>query len=151
MESDESTKDVVQEPLEGQLGKPKAWHAYQLKLAGLSLSEIADRLKYTSGGAVAKAIKDEMLRNAQDTEPETRETILDLEIARLDYMQARLWMGVEAGDPKAIESVLKIITLRARLRGLDQVDATKGQHTVLVVGGSEKEYVDGLKLVAGEG
>jgi|SRR4051812_3718267 hypothetical protein len=151
MGSDESTKDVAQEPLDGTLTQSKPWHAYQLKMAGLSLNEIADRLNYTSGAAVAKAIKDEMIRDARDIEPETRETMLDLEIARLNYMQSKVWLGVEAGDPKSIDAALKIIALRTRLTGLDQVDATAGQQTVLVVGGSEGEFVEKLKLVAGEG
>lgn len=150
MDSDESTKDVDQAPLEGEIFRSRAWHAYQLKMAGLHLSEIADRLNYTSGAAVAKAIKDEMLSAAKDTEPDTRETLLDLEISRLDYMQSKLWMYVEAGDIKAIDQTLKIIQLRARLRGLDQVDATAGQQTVLVVGGSEADYVNKLKLVSGD-
>lgn len=154
MDSDESTKDAVlerQDVVEGIPGKSKAWHAYQLKLAGLALSEIADRLNYTSGAAVAKAIKDEMISNARDIEPETREELLDLEIARLDYMQSKLWMGVEVGDVKSIDQMLKIIQLRARLRGLDQVDAETGKQTVLVVGGTEADYVNKLKLVSGEG
>jgi transcriptional regulator len=138
MGSDESTKDVAQEPLDGTLTQSKPWHAYQLKMAGLSLNEIADRLNYTSGAAVAKAIKDEMIRDARD-------------IARLNYMQSKVWLGVEAGDPKSIDAALKIIALRTRLTGLDQVDATAGQQTVLVVGGSEGEFVEKLKLVAGEG
>lgn len=149
MESDESTKDVAQALLEGSIHST-AWHAYQLKIAGLSLREIADRLHYTSGAAVAKAIRDEMIRDAKDIEPDTRETLLEMEVARLDYMQSKVWLGVEAGDPKSIDAALKIIALRVRLEGLDQVDATKGQQTVLVVGGEEGEYVAKLKLVAGE-
>lgn len=147
MADDVSTKDAVQ----GVPTKSKAWHAYQLKLAGLSLSEIAAHLNFTSGAAAAKAIRDEMIADAKDIEPETRESLLDLEIARLDYMQSKLWMYVEAGDIKAIDETLKIIQLRSRLRGLDQVDASASQQTVLVVGGSEADYVSKLKLVSGEG
>jgi hypothetical protein len=147
MGNDASTKDEA--PLEGQLVRSKAWHAYQLKLAGLSLSEIAGHLNYTSGAVVAKAIKDEMISAARDIEPETRESLLDLEIERLNFAQSKIWMAVEAGDVKAIELLLKIVTLRAKLQGVDVLDASKGQQTVLVVGGSEGEYVAKLKLVAG--
>lgn len=105
MGNDESTKDVTQAPLDGQLTRSKAWHAYQLKLAGLRLPEIADRLNFTSGAAVAKAIKDEILSAAKDIEPEERESLLDLEVERLDYMQAKLWLGVESGDTKSIEKI----------------------------------------------
>lgn len=151
METEANTSEVASpEPLEGTLARPKAWHAYQLKLAGLSLSEIAARLNYTSGGAVAKAIKDEMLSAAKDIEPEDRETLLDLEVERLDYAQSKIWMAVEAGDPKAIELLLKIISLRTKLRGLDTFDASAGIQTVLVVGGQESDYIAKLKELAGE-
>lgn len=151
METDESTKDVEsQAPLEGHLVRSKAWHAYQLKLAGMSMVEIADRLNFTSGAAVGKAIQDEMSTNAKDIEPDDRETLLNLEVDRLDYAQSKIWMAVEAGDFKAIELLLKIVTLRTRLRGLDTFDAAVGQHTVLVVGGQEAEYIEKLKELAGE-
>jgi hypothetical protein len=148
MENEGSTKEVEnQEPLVGVITKSKAWHAYMLKMAGLSLVEVADRLGYTNGAAVAKAIRDEVISAAKDTVPEDRETLLDLEVARLDYAQAKIWMGVEAGDPKSVDSLLKIIALRTKLRGLDTVDATVGQQTVLVIGGQTEEYIAKLKAI----
>lgn len=151
MENDVSTRDSEsQAPLEGQLVRSRAWHAYQLKLAGLSLYEIADRLNFTSGGAVAKAIKDEMMSAAKDIDQETRETLLELEVERLNYAQSKIWLGVEAGDPKAIDALIKIITLRTRLQQVDQVDASAGVNTVLVVGGAEADYIERLKKLAGD-
>lgn len=139
-----------QEPLEGEFVRSKAWHAYQLKMAGLKLPEIAERLNYSSPGAVGKAIKDQLIAEARDIEPETKDTLLELEIDRLDYVQSRIWMQVEAGDLKAVETFLKIVQVRAKLRGLDVVDAAAGQHTVLVISGNEKDYIDKLKELAGE-
>lgn len=145
MESDESTNEQGLE-----LFRSRPWHAYHLKLAGLSLSEIADRLNYTSGAEVARVIKNETISAAKDIEPEERESLLDLEVERLNYAQSKIWVGVEAGDIKCIEALLKIIQLRTKLQGLDMVDASAGVQTVLVVGGQEADYVNKLKLVAGD-
>lgn len=152
MATEESTNAVEsQEPLEGTLVRSKHWHAYQLKMAGLSLPEIADRLGYHSTSAVAKGIKDEIISAAKDIPEEDRDTILALEVDRLNFAQARIWPQVEYGDPKAIDILLKIINLRARLRGLDLVDPTAGTHTVLVIGGQEQEYIAKLKQIASDG
>jgi len=149
MANDTSTSEVAnQEPLEGTLVRSRAWHAYQLKMAGLSLAEIAERQGFSSPGAVAKAIKDEIMSAAREIPKEDRDTILQLEMDRLNFAQSKIWPSVEYGDLKAIETLLKIIQVRSKLQGLDMIDPTSGTNTVLVVGGSEADYIERLRNLA---
>ena len=50
---------------------------------------------------------------------ESAESIIELEIQRLDAMLDKLWDKVELADEKAIDRVLRIMERRAKLLGLD--------------------------------
>lgn len=126
----------------------KAWQAYQFKLAGMTLTEIKERLGYRNNAAVAKAISEEMRANAQKLGKDDRETILSIEMARLEFMLNRIWEQVNYGDLKAVDAAVKIIALQARLTQLDQIDAATHTATVLVVGGQEGDYIQKLKELA---
>jgi hypothetical protein len=123
--------------------------AYHLKLAGLPLAEIAEKTGFPSANAVASAIKRRILAEARG-DGSDRESVRQLELARLDYVQSRIWPQVDHGDLKAVETFLKISALRARYEGFEQVDASANQNTVLIIGGKEEEYVNKLKELAGQ-
>jgi hypothetical protein len=101
--------------------------ALELRKAGLTLQEIADALGYAQPCGAFKAIKVAMERIPAEAVGDLRK----LESERLDAMQAQLWRQALAGNPRAVEQVLKIMTRRARLLGLDHamavdMDVTSG-------------------------
>ena len=86
-----------------------------------------------------------------------REMLLAMELSRLDVMQAALWPDVERGDPRAIHEALNIMTTRAKLTGMDQLNVADKQTlaTVLIVGGDRQAYIEALtygrkQLMAGQ-
>lgn len=119
--------------------------AFQLRLQGLSHSEIAHtgELGYTDAQSVGKAIKTRLDREARMIPEQTRESLIALELARLDYVQAKHWDGVGSNKDDSA-TVLNCIKLRIQLMQLDAADISAGQ-TVLVIQGDKDEYIDLLK------
>lgn len=128
----------------------KSYQAYNLKMAGLSMSEIAERLEYPSANAVVMAIRAHIQEDARGQTSEFRQNLLQMELDRLDFMLSRIWPQIEHGDLKAVDSGIKIVQTQARIAGIDQIDASTKVQTVLVVGGEERDYVAKLKEIAGE-
>lgn len=92
----------------------KAW---QLKIAGATLDEIATALNYASPAAVSKDLTRSM-QALQAAEKGAKEA-LTLELARIDRVQRGSWTAGVAGDPKAAMVVLACIDRRVKLLGLD--------------------------------
>lgn len=151
MSKDEEPKlSLVREPATGEIMQSRADEAYERKMAGQSLTDIAGELGYNSGAEVAQAIRQRMRSEAKFLDEDDRDGILALELARLDKLQFAVWPSAVYGDPKAVDLVLKIMTLRMRVTGVDQPDASAGKHTVLVIGGNEESYVQALKEASDE-
>lgn len=92
--------------------------AIAMRLAGVDYQAIADRLGYAGRAAACKDISRaleqhtaEALRNADQLRQQ--------ELMRLDRLQAAVWTKALAGDPKAVETALKVVDRRIRLLGLD--------------------------------
>lgn len=122
--------------------------AWELRLEGQSLSEIADFLGYSGEDELAKALTGEFKRQAQYMTTDERNMLLKMELDRLDRLQAKLWPSAMTGDEKSIEMVLKIMDRRIKILQLDAVDTTTNAQTVLVIGGNERAYIDRLKELA---
>jgi len=91
--------------------------AVALRVEGLSFRAIAERLGYANPGSAYRAV----MRGLERLFPtEKAEALRKLELARLDRLIQVLWPRVEEGDYDAIDRVLKVISLRARLLGLDK-------------------------------
>jgi preprotein translocase subunit SecD len=90
----------------------------QLRASGLSFREIACELSVapsTAFKAVARGLAAANERNVEEAA-----SLRDLEVMRLDEMQAALWeQAVDECDTRAIDRVLRIMERRARLLGLD--------------------------------
>lgn len=128
----------------------KSYLAYNLKMAGLSMTEIAERLDYPSTNAAVMAIRNHIQEDARGQSSEFRQNLLQMELDRLDFMLSRIWPQIEHGDLKAVDSGVKIIQTQARIAGIDQIDASTKVQQVLVVSGDEKDYISKLKEIAGE-
>lgn len=92
--------------------------AVEMRLSGLDWQTIADKLKYASRGAANKDVSravDLLTREVVTAAAELR----DLELLRLDRLQAAMWRDAMNGDDKAVRAILRIMDRRARLLGLD--------------------------------
>ncbi|MFD5451213.1 hypothetical protein [Streptomyces sp. NPDC127100] len=98
--------------------------AIALRLAGMDYQTIAERLDYADRGAASKDICRALEANLE-AESVAAATLRELEVQRLDRMQAAAWAKAAKGDLKAIETVLKVIDRRARLLGLDRPARTE--------------------------
>ena len=96
------------------LASARKLRAIELKMQGLNYQQIADELGYTNRGTVYKIIRDAQASRLS----EAVETQRELELARLDALQAALWPDAMAGDVQASHAALKVIEARCRLLGL---------------------------------
>jgi DNA-binding CsgD family transcriptional regulator len=123
--------------------------AYRLRRSGKTIREIAQILECQSRD-VTDAINSLMKLEAGLITSEERGGILQMEMDRLDALQAAHWDSAMYGDPKSTEAILKIIALRAKFLGLDAIDPESQRQTVLVVGGNEQDYIKALVASQGE-
>jgi len=131
--------------LEGVVVQSRAEAAYELKLSGSTLQEIADKLGYASRDEAARAMANLMQSQASFLTTEERTALLRMENDRLDRLLSKVWPSAMTGDPRSVEAALKITDRRIKINHLDAIDTNTQQHTVLVIGGAEEDYVRKLK------
>lgn len=144
-EQPDTPEEEAQSVIMGALVKSRAEEAYELKLSGKPLGEIADALGYPTSHAVSQAINDQMKLDAAYLSELGRSGILKMELDRLDRLQEKLWPAAMMGDPHSVDSVLRVMDRRIKITGLDTADSSTQQHTILVVGGEEHDYIEKLK------
>lgn len=91
--------------------------ALRLRLTGATFKQIAAALGVSK--ATAFRIVDGQLLEAARRRDRAADTLIALEEARLDALQAALWPAAMAGDPKPVQQILGIMKRRATLLGLD--------------------------------
>lgn len=123
----------------------KAAQAYALKVGGKQLSEIADILDIPNIDDVSRLISERFKYDASYLTNQDRDSILGMELIRLDQLQAAIWPAAMMGDPKSVDSAVRIIATRAKIAGLDQVDPVVQKNLVLVVGDKEDDYIAALR------
>ena len=123
----------------------RAEAAYEMRLSGKTHQEIADHLGYASGVEVAHAIAGLLQQDAARMSQEEVKSRLQMENDRLDRLLSKVWPSAMTGDPKSVEAALKITDRRIKINHLDAIDTSAQQHTVLVIGGQEADYVNKLK------
>lgn len=119
--------------------------ALELRQRGKSWFQIAETLK-TSEVAVRNMASESIAFAADLVSTATRQELLAIEMGRLDHMQDSLWDDATAGDTRAVDSILRIITLRSKLLGLDEQVQT-GPVRAVVVQGVTEEYVAALAAI----
>lgn len=128
----------------------KAAKAYELKVAGKLPSEIAEILEISDLDAVYRMLAERLAWDASYLTDQERKSILGLELIRLEHLQAAVWPSAMMGDPKAIDSAIRIIATRAKITGLEQVDPVVQKNLVLVMGEKEEDYIKALKAAGQE-
>ena len=88
--------------------------AVEMRLAGATYQVIADRLDW-SGPSGAHQEVARALRAGEGPAGQLRE----VELARLDVLQAAVWPKAVAGHLKSVDRTLSIMARRSRLLGLD--------------------------------
>lgn len=89
--------------------------ALELRKSGHTYEHIAAAVGYASKGAA----RDAVMRGIKEIVREPAEEVLALELARLDDMLIRALELARAGDPQAIDAVLKIMNRRSKYLGMD--------------------------------
>ncbi len=95
----------------------------QMKIAGATWDQIAAALSYSNRAAACK----DYLRAMEATQAAVTEnaTLLrQLELARLDRLQAAFWTGALRGDHRAGRVVIDVHRERVKLLGLDAAQRT---------------------------
>lgn len=116
-----------------------------MKVSGKSLAEIAKALEIPHRDDVARLISERYSYEAGYLTEQTRESILNMELLRLDKLQSAVWEAAMMGDPKSVDSALRVIATRAKITGLEQVDPVVNKNLVLVMGDKEEDYIAALK------
>lgn len=147
MDEDEVSPELAK-AVDGAIVAHRADQAYDMLMSGMSHSEVAAALDYNSSTELGRAVRERMGQEARNITSLERESILAMEMARLDRLQRAHWESALYGDIKSTEIVLKIMALRIKITGIDQPDAQQGQHTVLIVSGDEQSYIEKLKGLA---
>ncbi len=124
-------------------------HAHKLRLMGKTWKEIKDACGYASDDVARLQVRAWMQKAAQEMEQITRSEHLAMELDRLDTLQDAVWDAAVTGDKKAMDSVIRIVQLRSRLLGLDNI-TTEVNSSVQTIVVTQDEYVQKLKTIAGE-
>ncbi|WP_375504796.1 hypothetical protein [uncultured Jatrophihabitans sp.] len=127
------------------LARDRAEQAHCLHLSGLPWTDTARETGYASGRVAALAVTAWLERVAVEQGPEHRRQALQLELDRLDALQAAFWPAALERDRHAADVVLKVIARRSKILGFEKSDESllPAPRTVLV-GGTTEEYVGTL-------
>lgn len=132
----------------------KADLAWQLRLAGKLPSEIAPMIGLEDPHDVYQLIYQRFAYDSSFLTEQERKSVLAMELARLDALQAAIWPAAMMGDPKSVDTAIRLISTRAKITGLEAVDPVVSKNLVLVMGEKEEDYIAALKAsgtpVAGE-
>jgi hypothetical protein len=115
-------------------------------MGGCSYGEIAAQVGYANRGSAWKVVNAALRSASAGMATEYR----DLELARLDAIQAAHWPEAISGSVKAADLVLRVIDRRIRLLGLDQVGRQDEPPRTLVVNapiGDSEGYIRQLQAI----
>jgi len=90
--------------------------ALRMRIQGFSYQQIANRLDMTHD-AVRAAVKRSTQRVEEDSRERAKE-LIELDLQRLDTMQASLWDVAVAGDTRAQKQIIDIMRHRAKILGV---------------------------------
>jgi hypothetical protein len=95
----------------------KRARALELRKAGATYDQIAQRLGFSNRGNAQRAV----LTALKEITAEPAVEVRQLELERLDAMLLGLWQQARNGDVNAVDRALRIAERRAKLLGLDPV------------------------------
>jgi len=118
---------------------------YHLKLGGMPFPDIAATMEMGTDEVIQR-YRNYTVWAAKVFGGDEREMVIQTELDRLDMLQQTYWQNALLGERADAEFCLKVMTHRMKLLGLDQMQADTKQQIaqVLVVGGSQQEFIDAL-------
>lgn len=119
----------------------------EMRLRGTPLATIASSLGYENSSAVVADLEKRFKYESSFLSVTGRESLLQLQITRLERILGFAWVGMEEGDVGSMDKGLKAIDMISKHANLYVQDSQTGQQTVLVIGGQEADYVAKLKGV----
>jgi hypothetical protein len=122
----------------------KAREAYQMQISGKLPSEIAEHLN-TTVDMVDQLLSERFKADAQRLTSGDRQYLLAQELIALSQLKAAVWPSAMMGDPKSVDSAVRIILAAHKVAGLEQVDPVVNKNLVLVMGDKEEDYIAALK------
>lgn len=122
----------------------KAREAYQMQIAGKLPSEIAEHFN-TTPDMVDQLLSERFKADAKMLTGQDREYLLAQELIALSQLKAAVWPSAMMGDPKSVDSAVRIILAAHKVAGLEQVDPVVQKNLVLVMGDKEEDYIAALK------
>lgn len=116
-----------------------AYRAYQMRMQGIPWQEIAPKLGYKTPTSVKNAVDVLIKKAIAVADEDLKGEILCLELDRLDALQNAVWGMAIGGDLRAVDSVLKIMTHRARLMSLGEESKGGTTNTIVISGENYSE------------
>lgn len=104
-----------------------------LRMTGMTYQEIGDALGITRQGAHAAVVR--ALEKLESDIGKKAELVRKLELQRLDRLQRASWIEATRGNKDAIANILRIITMRLKLMGLEhpiQVSIENRMHLEII-------------------
>lgn len=125
----------------------KAREAYQMQISGKLPSEIAEHFN-TTVEMVDQLLSERFKQDADRLTNEDRKYLLAQELIALSQLKAAVWPAAMMGDPKSVDSAVRIILAAHKVAGLEQVDPVVQKNLVLVMGEKEEDYIAALKATS---
>ena len=122
----------------------KAREAYQMQIAGKLPSEIAEHLN-TTPEMVDQLLSERFKSDAARLTSDDRQYLLAQELIALSQLRAAVWPAAMMGDPKSVDSAVRIILAAHKVAGLELADPVVNKNLVLVMGEKEEDYIAALK------
>jgi uncharacterized membrane protein YheB (UPF0754 family) len=122
----------------------KAREAYQMQIAGKLPSEIAEHFD-TTVEMIDQLLSTRFKQDADRLTSEDRKYLLAQELIALSQLKAAVWPSAMMGDPKSVDSAVRIILAAHKVAGLELADPVVNKNLVLVMGDKEEDYIAALK------
>ena len=127
-----------------EMDNERAVRAYEMRAAGASWWDIAEDLGVSENQA-ANLVAHKIAAAARLVDEGYKRTLLAMEIERLDRLQQTLWDRALGGELRAVDQILRIITTRAKILGLEHATTNNVTNNTVVVAGNSEEYIAALQ------
>jgi hypothetical protein len=136
----------VSEELVPLTAEQRAYQAYNYRVAGHDWTTIAERCGYKTGSEAGRAVANYISVAREEVSVDEKRKVIELELARLDALQAAVWDAALAGDTRSVDAALKVMTHRARILMLGE-EQVSSNRTIII---TSEEYVERLKELSDE-
>lgn len=140
-----------------------AYEAHKLRMQGVAWREVAARSGYATPADAIMSVRRYLTQAAAEIDATQKQEALRLQLDRYEAVLSAWWAagtngaplrnslgvvvpGVTVMDEKAGNMVLKTLAQIDRLHNFD-ADTASSTPEIIVIGGSEQEYTEGLRAI----